>query len=826
MPETLTELVAKIRADTTELKKGLTDAEKQTKASSKKMAESLKKVGAAMAASGAAITAALGLMGKAAIDEEINIKRLATTINNSGTAYDSVKDSLEAVIATTQRKTGIADNEQRDILNRLILVTNDYNKALELLPTVLDLAAAGEMNATTAATYLGKAFLELKEGADSVSVRFGQASLQFKNMEDIQNRVAGAAEKLANPLSVLNASMGDVAETIGMNLLPMIKGAVDTIVDITIKIQEWIKENPELAKALTVVALGVGVVATIIGGLILILPTAIAGIAAFGVVLHAALGPVGLISLAVAGLIAGVIALGSQLGWFKTKTEAVIAPLKTLEEELANTRKEATQFAAEAEVASGKAIKAFDHLGEQIISALKERNREMEQADRDSLDQRLQDLRDSTRDTIREYEDEAQEILRVLESRRDIEIKSNEELITSENRRHETVLTNLEIEARKTKAALSEKAQGQIKELEASIDAIRKSQQAADDTAQEARDRNRLKAIADERFLAKATGDKVKAARLDEELVRLAADILDRKGKRERQAQIESLNIQIDFIRDGAQKDKDAVDAKLQTDKDAEKAAHERQIKVYETAITERRAFYAGEITDAKQASKDKIQVLEDEKTEEEKLLETERKALDNHYKLLNKEETLQGEARKLILDTNQQELITLLTSYNPKWQDAGVSFGQSLINGLNSTKVEIQAAISDIMGLLGSAWSAQALSVSAAGGLALDIAAAQALSEGIKTGGTTPVQIGGGGEEVTISAEEMQRGGLITRPTLALVGEKGPEAIIPLDTSMGGLSIIFEGPVYGLSDFEQKVAEAVKNHAVRGGFHGVLKEG
>jgi len=315
MAETLTELIARIKTDSTELEKGLTSAEKQTEASSKKMSDSLKQVGMAMAASGAAITAALGLMGKAAIDEEINIKRLATTINNSGTAYDNVKDSLEAVIAATQRKTGVADDEQRDILNRLILTTGDYATSLSLLPTVLDLAAAGEMDATTAATYLGKAHNELAEGAEEVSVRFGQASLKFKSMEDIQNRVAGAAENLANPLDVLNASVGDVAEAIGMNLVPMMKGAVDWIVDIAIKIQEWVNENPKLAKTLTIVAAALGVVLTVVGGLILIMPTLISGVAAFGVVFHAALGPIGLVSLAITALIA--IGTALYLNWDK-----------------------------------------------------------------------------------------------------------------------------------------------------------------------------------------------------------------------------------------------------------------------------------------------------------------------------------------------------------------------------------------------------------------------------------------------------------------------------------------------------------------------------
>ncbi len=291
MAETLVELVAKIKADATELEKGLTNAEKQTEASSKKMQDSLKKVGIAMAASGAAITAAMGLMGKAAIDEEINIKRLATTINNSVTAYDKVKDSLEAVIAATQRKTGIADNEQRDILNRLILVTNDYSKAMELLPTVLDLAAAGEMDATTAATYLGKAYLELEDGAEEVSVRFGQASLKFKDMADIQNRVAGSAENLANPLSVLKASVGDLSEVIGTFLLPAIKDTIEKIVNITIKIQDWANEHPALAGAITKVIAVIGLLSLALGSALLIIPKLIAGFVALKTVLIGSLIP-------------------------------------------------------------------------------------------------------------------------------------------------------------------------------------------------------------------------------------------------------------------------------------------------------------------------------------------------------------------------------------------------------------------------------------------------------------------------------------------------------------------------------------------------------
>src|SRR3972149_1734243 len=283
--ETLTELVAKISVDAAELKKGLSDAEGKTEQSSKRMADSLKKVGLAMAASGAAITAAMGLMGKAAIDEEINIKRLTTTLRNVGVSYDKVKDSLEDVISTTQRKTGFADNEQRDILNRLILVTNDYNKALELLPTTLDLAAAGGMDATTAATYLGKAFLELEDGAKEVSVRFGQASLKFKGMEDIQNRVAGAAENLKNPLTGIKNAASDLAETIGSFLIPIIKTVGGWIEDISIRVQEWTKEHPELTKVIILTTTALGLLLGALGAAILVVPKLVAGIKALNAVL-------------------------------------------------------------------------------------------------------------------------------------------------------------------------------------------------------------------------------------------------------------------------------------------------------------------------------------------------------------------------------------------------------------------------------------------------------------------------------------------------------------------------------------------------------------
>ncbi len=288
--------------------KGAAEAEKQLQGIegwAKKNEQALKAMGAVMTGAGVAITGALAFATKAALDEDINIQHLSASLKNVGTNYDSVKDSLEGVITATQRKTGIADSEQRDILSRLLLVTNDYNKALKLLPLSLDLAAAGQMDANSAATYLAKAMLDLENGAQSVSIRLGQATVQFRSLQEIQDRVGGSAEAMANPLKILTAELGDLAEEIGANLLPMLKDVVSKIVTAVGAVKDWIKENPEAARTITLVALATGGLLSFVGPLALLLPKLPVMFTAVRLALNLLLGPIGWVTLAITAL-AGV----------------------------------------------------------------------------------------------------------------------------------------------------------------------------------------------------------------------------------------------------------------------------------------------------------------------------------------------------------------------------------------------------------------------------------------------------------------------------------------------------------------------------------------
>ena len=84
---------------------------------------------------------------------------------------------------------------------------------------------------------------------------------------------------------------------------------------------------------------------------------------------------------------------------------------------------------------------------------------------------------------------------------------------------------------------------------------------------------------------------------------------------------------------------------------------------------------------------------------------------------------------------------------------------------------------------------------------------------------------IGGKGWSLNIpEIPALAAGGIVTRPTLAMLGERGPEAVVPLGRSgIGGITINILGPTYGFDDFEERVSEAITDGVRRGGFAGIL---
>ena len=70
-----------------------------------------------------------------------------------------------------------------------------------------------------------------------------------------------------------------------------------------------------------------------------------------------------------------------------------------------------------------------------------------------------------------------------------------------------------------------------------------------------------------------------------------------------------------------------------------------------------------------------------------------------------------------------------------------------------------------------------------------------------------------------------LAKGGVVSRPTLAMLGESGPEAVVPLGRGGAGMTVnlVINGDINGMDDFEQKVTSVIRDAVLGGGFSGVL---
>jgi DNA-binding transcriptional MerR regulator len=80
-------------------------------------------------------------------------------------------------------------------------------------------------------------------------------------------------------------------------------------------------------------------------------------------------------------------------------------------------------------------------------------------------------------------------------------------------------------------------------------------------------------------------------------------------------------------------------------------------------------------------------------------------------------------------------------------------------------------------------------------------------------------------GTWANFQAAKLALGGIVNRPTLAMLGESGPEAVVPLGRGGAGMTVnlVINGDINGMDDFEQKVSSVIRDAVLGGGFSGVL---
>lgn len=180
--------------------KGLAGTAKETEDAVGGINKNALLLGGAAVAGAAALGAALWDAGKAAAEENQGIERLGAAVRNTGADWDTASAAIEKYLVAETARTGLDDGEGRASLTRLVTVTGDVNKAMEMLTLAQDLAAAKGIDLSVATEAVGKAYM----GNTMILKQYGIDMSDLTALETAHNAATQAVEKAQ---TALNAAM-------------------------------------------------------------------------------------------------------------------------------------------------------------------------------------------------------------------------------------------------------------------------------------------------------------------------------------------------------------------------------------------------------------------------------------------------------------------------------------------------------------------------------------------------------------------------------------------------------------------------------------------
>lgn len=207
----------------------------------------------------AAASAALALkIGKdavqAAIADQKSQALLANSLRNTVGATDAAIAGTETYITAMQKQFNVVDDELRPAMAALTAATGSVTAAQSLMQTALDVSANATVDLGTAVNAIiagtrgqFKALGKLVPGLDSATI----ATKDYgKILDKVGKITAGQAAKRAQTLEYrligLKIAYGEIIETLGYALLPIIEKFVTTIsTKVLPKIEAWVALNKD-----------------------------------------------------------------------------------------------------------------------------------------------------------------------------------------------------------------------------------------------------------------------------------------------------------------------------------------------------------------------------------------------------------------------------------------------------------------------------------------------------------------------------------------------------------------------------------------------------
>lgn len=240
----LRDLVARLRLQFD--KAGTQQAEQEARGSLDRIGQAAKRLGVVVAA--AFSVRVITRFARGAVDAFQSIQRetrlVRQAVENMGVSWDDADASLKALTDSMWETHRMVGGDVLPVFRTLINVTGDYETSLNAVGVAADMAAALNMDAATAARYLGR----ILNGETTALTRYGIQLDETRDvLEQLEERFGGAARASVTGGEAIRKAWGEVQEAIGgaLTVVFQMEDGQNAIAEALIRVSRWINEQEE-----------------------------------------------------------------------------------------------------------------------------------------------------------------------------------------------------------------------------------------------------------------------------------------------------------------------------------------------------------------------------------------------------------------------------------------------------------------------------------------------------------------------------------------------------------------------------------------------------
>lgn len=274
-----------------------------------------------------AVFGTISLWAKKAIDafadSEAQLARTDQAIKNIDlawmwTTFAVASKKAREFGAELQKVAWIGDEAGSESFAKLLSITKDYTEATKMATLAADLSVAKQIDMDSATKLVSMALAgntrALKEYWIEIDESMSKQEIMWLLMEKVWWQAEAFWQTTAWKIQILKETFGDLSESIGWALAPVLTQVINKLWPVIAKVMEWIEKNPELTQKIILITAAIAWFIAILWGIWLALPAIVSWLSLLFSPFWLLIGLISLLG----------IARTENFWWIQEKTKALL----------------------------------------------------------------------------------------------------------------------------------------------------------------------------------------------------------------------------------------------------------------------------------------------------------------------------------------------------------------------------------------------------------------------------------------------------------------------------------------------------------------------